>query len=247
MDFKVIVLCAGVGERLRPSTYTTNKSLLEINGKSLIQHWLDALIYSEAKVDAVHIVIGHYAYLFRQLLGSEYKGLKIRFLENTLYNITGAAQSLYTAYPILLNNPCIVLEGDHYMHPDLMKKLVESEFENCLLVDFDKTRLKYDEEVLAYGEFGLLSHLQWRPPYLDNPLGEALTVFTLSKKASNALAIILEHYLLELGPAKKEIVEPFNRLLASLVDIHYLDTLNLPWIEVDTASDLKYAEELKFN
>jgi len=242
-SYRVIVLCAGVGERLRPLTYETNKSLLEIKSKSLIEHWLDALIYSGAEVDMVHIVIGHYGYKFRDKVGSKYKNLKIQFLENPLYKITGAAQSLYTAFHVLKNNPCIILEGDHYMDAELMKMLMESEFENCILVDQDLSRLKFDEEVIAYGYGETLDSLKWLPPYPPHPIGEALTIFKLSKEASNALAILLEGYLLEDGPAKREIIEPFNRLARSC-DIHFIGTQERKWVEVDFMEDLEQARRM---
>jgi len=242
---RTIILCAGIGERLRPLTYDTNKALLKIGEKTLIEHWLDALIYSDADVDVVHIIIGHYGYKFRKLLGSKYKNLKIQFMENRLHKITGAAQSLYIAYNILKNNSCIVLEGDHYMHPKLMKTLIESEYENCLLVDENLSHLKFDEEVIAYGYRGILEKLKWLPPYPDNPLGEALTIFKLSKEASNSLASILEIYLLEDGPAKREIIEPFNRLIKSH-DMQYIKTNGKSWIEIDFLEDLEKAREMKF-
>jgi NDP-sugar pyrophosphorylase family protein len=242
---RTIILCAGIGERLRPLTYNENKSLLKIGEKTLIEHWLDALIYSKAEIDTVHIIIGHYGYKFRKLLGSQYKNLKIQFVENKLFKITGAAQSLYAANNILKNNPCLILEGDHYMDPELMKKLIESEYENCLLVDEDMSRINFDEEVLAYGYGGLLQKLKWLPPYPDNPLGEALTIFKLSKLASNALASVLESYLLEDGPAKREIIEPFNRLIKSH-DMQYVETNGKEWVEIDFISDIEKARDMKF-
>jgi len=243
---RAVVLCAGVGERLRPLTYRTNKSLIKIGEKTIIEHWLDALISSEADVETVHIVIGHYGYKFRELLGGQYRSLKIKFIENKLYDITGAAQSLYTAKHILRNHACLVLEGDHYLHPELMKKLIASEYENCLLVDENHSRIKYDEEVLAYGYEGQVERLKWLPPYPDNPLGEALTIFKLSKDASSMLASLLHAYLLEEGPAKREIIEPFNRLLNSH-DMQYVETNGLDWIEIDFQGDLESAKEMNFD
>jgi len=243
---RAIVLCAGRGERLRPATYRNNKSLVKIGDKTLIEHWLDALIYSEAEVETVHIVIGHYAYKFRALLGGQYKRLKIKFIENKLYDITGAAQSLYGANHILKNHDCLVLEGDHYLHPELMKKLIDNEYENCLLVDENHSRIKYDEEVLAYGYEGQVEWLQWLPPYPDNPIGEALTIFKLSKDASSTFSSIIHSYLMEPGPAKREIIEPLNRLL-KLHDMQYVETNGLDWVEIDFPSDLALAREMKFD
>jgi len=242
---RTIILCAGIGERLRPLTYKTNKSLLEIGEKSLIEHWLDALIYSGADVDLVHIIIGHYGYKFKKLLGSKYRNLKIQFMENKLFKITGAAQSLYVANNILKNNQCLVLEGDHYMDPELMSDLIQSDFENCILVDEDLNRINYDEEVLAYGYGGILENLKWLPPYPEKPLGEALTIFKLSKESSNALSSILENYLLEDGSAKREIIEPFNRLIKSY-DMQYIETNGKNWIEIDFLKDLEKAREMSF-
>lgn len=242
---RVIALCAGIGERLRPETYDTQKSLLEIEGKSLIEHFLDTLVYSDTPIDVVHIVVGHYGYKFRKLLGSSYRGLKVQFLTNPLYKITGAAQSLYVASKILLREPCIVLEGDHYLDPELMRDLIQNEYENCALVDEDLSRINYDEEVLAYGYGGLLDRLKWLPPYPENPLGEALTIFKLSKGASSALATILESYLLQEGPAKREIINPFNILMRSH-DIQYEKVNGRKWIEVDFPADLEKAREMKF-
>ncbi len=243
---RVIALCAGMSSRMGPMTYNTNKNLLDINGKSLIEHFLDSLIHSEAIIEMVHIVIGHYGYKFRKLLGSSYKGLKIQFHENPLHKITGAAQSLYLMHNVLKKHPCLVLEGDHYLDPDLMKKLLNSEYENCILVDEDLSRIHYDEEVLAYGYKGNLDYLKWLPPYPESSRGEALTLFNLSKNASNALATILEAYLLQEGPAKREIIQPFNVLMRSY-DIHYETVNGAKWIEVDFPTDLEKARSMNFD
>ncbi len=248
---RVIILCAGISERLRPETYDTNKNLLDINGKALIEHLLDAFIYSDIIIDTVHIIIGHYGYKFRELLGSNYQGLKIRFHNNPLHKITGAAQSLYLASHVLKEHPCIVMEGDHYLDPELLKTLLTSEYENCILVDDRPKKLDWDEETVAYGMHGLLECLHWPanapPPHGDTILlGEALTIFKLSKQASNSLATILETYLLAPGPAKREIITPMN-MLRNLIDIQYLSTEGKQWIEIDFPADLEKARSMKFD
>lgn len=248
---RVIILCAGVGERLRPETYDTNKNLLDINGKTVIENLLDAFIYTGAHIECVHIIIGWYGYKFRKLLGSNYRGLKITFHENPLYKVTGAAHSLYLAETAMKNNPCVILEGDHYLHPDLLKNLLESPYENCILVDTDTSKLKYDEETIAYGMEGMLKHLEWKKQHSQdikttNPLGEALTIFKLSKQASNSLATILETHLLREGAAIKEIITPINTLI-NIHDIQYIPTNNLPWTEIDFPADLEKARMMKLD
>ena len=248
-NMRVIMLCAGIGERLRPETYKNNKVLVDINGKTLIEHFLDALTQSGADIHTVHIVIGHYGYKIRKRLGSTYEGLKLLYHVNPLYAVTGAGHSLYVAKHALNMGSTLVLEGDHYLDPVLLKTLVDAPYENAVLVDEDKTRLKYDEEVLAYGLGNNVECFLW-PPGLTLPMGElfgeALTIFKLSKDASRALSVILEKYLLETGLAKKEIVEPVNRMIGNY-DMGYVPTGNRKWVEIDFQEDLEYARKLKFN
>lgn len=243
-NYGVIYLAGGAGERLHPHTYETQKCLLKIGDKTIVEHWLDTLLYNDVSIDVVNIITGYCEYKFRTLLGRNYRGLKIRYIHNPLYKITGAAQGLYLAYRYM-NAPTIILEGDHYMNPQLMKMLIEPKYDNCMLVDPDLTKVSYDEETLAYGYKGLVNHLKWLPPYPNNPLGEALTIFKLSRKSSRDLRVILENYLLEEGPAKREIIEPFNRLIAK-GDTHYIETDGLEWIEIDFESDLEKARRMKF-
>lgn len=242
--YRVIYLAAGIGERLRPHTYDLHKCMLKIGEKSIVEHWLDSLIYSGAEVDAVYVVIGHYGYKFRKLLGSSYRGLKIKFFVNPLFKVTGGGQSVYVARRIM-SGSSIILDGDHYMDPELMKILMESEFENCILVDGDLSKIEFDEETLAYGYRGLLYHLRWLPPYPENPVGEAITIYKLSKAATIDLRGVLERHLLEDGPAKRELIEPFNRLMRQH-DVHYVETEGQEWTEIDFEEDLERAREMRF-
>ncbi|MCK4792397.1 MAG: NTP transferase domain-containing protein [Desulfobacteraceae bacterium] len=240
-------MCAGVGERLSPLTYNTPKSLFELDGKPLLAHFLEGLVYSEADIKSVHIIVGHLRKSFKKLIGSEYRGLKIRYLYNPLYKITGAAQSLYLAGPILLKNATLIAEGDHYLHPDLFKKLMQSGYDNCTLVNSDLSNMSHPEHAeLAYGYEGLLSMIKWLPPYPDNPIGKSIGIFKLSKKASNSMFTFLEKHLLEDGPAIKENIIPFNKL-AKIHDVYYHLTGGLESIEIDFFDDYVKAKEMVFS
>lgn len=56
---KAFLLAAGTGSRLRPLTDTTPKCLLAVNGRALLDRWLDAL--GEAGVDEVLVNLHHLA------------------------------------------------------------------------------------------------------------------------------------------------------------------------------------------
>lgn len=242
-SYRVILLCAGIGERLRPLTYTTNKSLLKVEDKTIIEHMIDVFISSGIDIELFQIIIGHMGYKFRKLLGSSRKGISIRFQENPLYDITGAAQSLYLTITSLYHGcNCIIAEGDYVLDQKLATQLIESSFENCVLVDTSERYPKGDP-VLAYGSETNLIKLRWPAPYESGWLGEALTIFKTSKNSSLRLGMILKEYLLEDGTAKKEIVEPYNRLM-KIEDFHWVSTQGAKWAEVDTEEDYERAKEM---
>lgn len=243
-SYRVVVMCAGVGERLRPLTYSTNKSLFEFDGKPLLCHFLDGLIYSEANIKSVYLVVGHLRSDFKKLIGSKYHGLRIKYLYNPLYKITGGGQSLYLAGNVLQKSATLIADGDYYIDPDLMKMIMQSEYKNCSLVDQDLSNVRHSDCIeLAYGYEGLLSEIRYHPPYLDDPVGKSIIMFKLTKDSSNSMFTILEKYLLENGSPIKEVVTPFNRLM-KIRDIHYHLTGGLNIAEIDFLDDYEYLKEL---
>lgn len=52
---KAMILAAGIGKRMRPLTATTPKPLIEVNGKSLINHGMDRLAAAGVKTCVVNV------------------------------------------------------------------------------------------------------------------------------------------------------------------------------------------------
>lgn len=249
VSYRVIILCAGVGERLRPLTYALPKSLLEVNGKPLLCHFLDGLIHSGADIKSVHIVVGHLGKSFKKLIGSKYRSLKVSYINNPLYKILGAAHSLYVAGPILQKGATIIAHGDHYLHPELLKKLMGSPYKNCILMNADlsnQSHLDMGTDELGYGYEGLVSRVGSHPSYPYDPIGKILYIFKLSKVSSNSLFTILEQVLLEEGEAKKELDLPLNALMKTH-DMHYQPTEGLEEIEIDFLDEYERAKKLVFS
>lgn len=104
------ILAAGRGERLRPVTNTIPKSLLDVNGKGLIEHGIDAL----AEAGFTNIVINH-AHLGEQIVarlgdGSRY-GVHIRYSDES----GGALETgggIVKALQLLRSDPFLVVNGD---------------------------------------------------------------------------------------------------------------------------------------
>ncbi|MFW9901027.1 MAG: nucleotidyltransferase family protein [Candidatus Thorarchaeota archaeon] len=87
---KAVILCAGLGKRLRPYTDKFQKSMIPIHGKPLLEYIIRGLMY--AGFENLIIIVG---YRKEQIIdhfkdGKEY-GIKIEYLEQKILNGTGGA------------------------------------------------------------------------------------------------------------------------------------------------------------
>lgn len=241
---KVIYLTAGIGERLRPLTYNTNKSLIEFGGESLIEICLKT--FASLGISEVVVVVGHFADQIKKRLRRKFQGMTIKYIYNPFYPVTGGAHSLWLAREEFEGEPCIVMDGDHLMDQELQRKLLESKYENCMLVD-DTAKLSLTEETAVVGQQGLIKYLAWSPngelfrmAESENVIGEAVVMVKLGADASTALSYEVDRYLREGKTGKLEIIEPLNNTFRRH-DTWYISTEGLPWIEIDFESDLEKA------
>lgn len=106
---KAMILAAGKGERMRPLTLTRPKPLIEVNGRPLIEHHIQAL----AAAGITDLVINH-AWLGDQLeavLGDgSHLGVSIRFSAEGEPLETGGG--IFRALPLLGSEPFMLINGD---------------------------------------------------------------------------------------------------------------------------------------
>lgn len=108
----VMILAAGVGERMRPLTLKTPKPLLQAGGRALIEHHLEQLERDGFK----HVVINH-AWLGDQLeatLGNGDRwGMNIHWSREDEPLETGGG--LLKALPLLGDQPFLLVNGDVFI------------------------------------------------------------------------------------------------------------------------------------
>ncbi len=103
-----MILAAGRGERLRPYTDSCPKPLLQVKGKALIEHHLEAL--AEAGMESVVINVSWLAGMIEDRLGDGSRfGLQINYSheQEALETAGGIVQALP-----LLDDQFIVINGD---------------------------------------------------------------------------------------------------------------------------------------
>ena len=105
---KVVILAAGLGTRLRPLTNTKPKALIEISGKTIIEHIMNE--FADSGNMEFGIVVGHRADAIKDALGKEFRENSIEYFNQD--KINGTANALYCAKDFVDNDSFIVTFAD---------------------------------------------------------------------------------------------------------------------------------------
>lgn len=117
---KAILLAAGKGKRLRPITNDIPKCLLPINGKPLLEYWLDQL--NHFGINEV-LINGHYLAEMMEKFISSIKG-KYKFDIHYVYekSLLGTGGTVKKNYNFIKDEDSfLLLHGDNYTNLDLSK------------------------------------------------------------------------------------------------------------------------------
>lgn len=129
---KAIILAAGSGQRLLPYTETVPKCLVEIAGRSLLQHQVDVM--RSVGVEDITVITGYRADQI-QIDG-------INKLHNPAYATTNMVSTLFGARELISSGEdVIVAYADIVYQKDVFERLVKSDAPICLPVDLDWEQL----------------------------------------------------------------------------------------------------------
>lgn len=110
-----VILAAGRGTRMGTLTESLPKPMLEVAGKTLLEHKFDAL---PGDVDEIILVTGYYEQKIRERFGEEYRGRTLRYV--TQANIVGGtADALWQARAHLSGKFFVLMGDDIYATEDL--------------------------------------------------------------------------------------------------------------------------------
>lgn len=143
---KALILAAGLGSRLLKQTEEKPKALVEINGKAILEYQLEAL--EKNGIKNVVIVIGYKGENIRSFLKNRFTNLKIKFIENKDYADSNSSYSFWLAKDEIKNEPYLHINCDIIFFADLIKKLIESRYDNVIVIDKNVPHGKKREYVL---------------------------------------------------------------------------------------------------
>lgn len=112
---RAIIPVAGVGTRLRPHTYTQPKVLLNVAGKPILAHILDALLVQG--IEKATIITGYMGELVREFVAKKYKMMDVTFVEQP--SILGLGHAIWMARETFEEEPLMIILGDTIFDVDL--------------------------------------------------------------------------------------------------------------------------------
>ena len=131
-QYKAVVIAAGLGSRLKSMTEDTPKCMLKINGKTILQHQIDA--YNNCGISDISVVRGYKK--------EKINLSSIRYYENTDYKNNNILNSLFYAEE-QINGNVIISYSDIIFSTQIVDRLLDSNADISIVVDVD-WRGKYE-------------------------------------------------------------------------------------------------------
>lgn len=229
---KAIILAAGKSSRLYPLTLEKPKCLLEIApGKTLIDHQIELL--KSSGISDITVVVGYLKEKIQQHLRDSVKYLE----DNSFMNYN----NLHTLYNVKneLNEDTLILFADVLFNKTLLKKLINTQEDFCLLVH-NKEILKDTMRVkISQGSItDIGSHI---PP--EEGHGNFIGISKFSKKACQTWIYEAEKIINNTEHNNDYYTIPLTEISKTQkVGFEYVN--NEPWIEIDLLKDYEKAKEL---
>ena len=131
---QAIMLAAGKGSRLGKYTKDNTKCMLEVNGITLLERAINALL--KADIHKLTLVLGYKKDNVKKFIKEKRldKLINIYYIDNNDYDITNNIYSLYLASAAFAKDDTILLESDLIYDENIIKKLVDSEYENAAVI-----------------------------------------------------------------------------------------------------------------
>jgi histidinol-phosphate/aromatic aminotransferase/cobyric acid decarboxylase-like protein/choline kinase len=240
---KAIILAAGYGNRMRPLTDSLHKTMLEVAGETIIGRIINGLL--DNGISDIVVVTGYRAEELKKYLSSTFSKVKFTFVHNEKYRETNNIFSMALAFEaITIDADIILIESDLIYRPEIIKRLIESPYDNVALVD--KYRHGMDGTVVTVQEKRITnvipSHLQ--PENFDfSDKYKTLNIYKFSKElCETSFKKLLVYYANAIDR------NCYYELILGILIYMQKETIHAEivegesWSEVDDPNDLQVAE-----
>ena len=242
---QAVILAAGISRRLRPLTDQKPKCLLDISGRNLLQRTLDSLAANN--ISEILIVTGYRENMIKEYVKKNIKDLNISFITNPDYQNNNNSYSLWLSKDFIKGD-FILLDSDILFDERIIKKLLNSQYQNCLAVYANG---KLDEEQIKVIVDKDLRILQiGKEIEINKAYGESIGIEKFSLDFSRVLFEILDRKITKENNVNEFYETTFQEIIDrrdTLHSIYSVDVSEYQCLEIDTVEDYERAIKLTIN
>ena len=246
-----VILSAGMGTRLMPLTKEIPKTMLEINGMTLLERMIRNCI--DAGINKFIVIVGYNMEKVTELCPqiAEKYDIEIKAIANEKYDITNTSLSTYLASKFIEENDLddfVLINGDNVVDPKIISNIVASNNTGMIIDNFkelneESFKLIIDDE--SFNEERTIANGK------INSIGKGLDIPSSTGEFIGVSKVVSDD------------VAEFNRILESLIEedpqnyydfafkdlsiiktIDFVLTNGLKWTEIDDHNDWEKAQIL---
>ncbi|MDA8840970.1 phosphocholine cytidylyltransferase family protein [Gammaproteobacteria bacterium] len=237
---KAIILAAGVGSRIRPLTDNCPKSLLKINGKTILEMMLSHI--KTCGINEVIFVLGYLQDQIKDYVKKQFPDLIVQFITNEKYEVTNTGYSLMLTKDFVKNSTFIKFDADVVFDINILKTLIASEYDNCLCIDKNINLDAEEIKVIIKDDNRVVKASKTVNP-LD-AIGESIGIEKISGETAHTLFNDLELMMKDEQYHQEYYEAAYERLIEKDVPFYALDISGLRWTEIDTKEDFMLAGKI---
>lgn len=239
-----IILAAGMGKRLKELTNNNTKSMVKVNGVTMIERMLRQL--DKYDLSKIVVVVGYKGQELINFISTLNINTPIEYVENSIYDKTNNIYSLYMAREYLLKEDTLLLESDLIFEDNVLNKIIEDPYPSLALVA--KYESWMDGTVVTLdSDNNIKSFLGKKDFQYEDIQGyyKTVNIYKFSKEFSNTHYVpFLEAYSKALG--NNEYYEQVLKVITLLEKPEIKATIlgDEAWYEIDDVQDLDIAESI---
>ncbi len=237
---EAIILAAGVGSRIRPLTNNCPKSLLKVDGKTILEMMISHI--QDCGINEVVFVLGYLQEQIKDYVKKQFPDLVVHYVINEKYAETNTGYSLMLTKDFVQGSTFIKFDADVVFDINILKNLIESKYDNCLCIDKNINLDAEEIKVIVKNENKVIKASKTVNP--EDAIGESIGIEKISSEAAQSLFSELE-LMMEDEQYHQEYYEAaYERIIEKGVPFHALDITGLRWTEIDTIEDFATAEKI---
>ncbi len=242
--YQVIIPAAGCSRRMSHLTGERPKSLLEVEGRSIIAHSLETL--NAFGFRHATFVVGYRRARLMAALGERYREIAIEYVVNEAYASSEHGWSLFLTRASWERSrrPVLFMDADNLYDPEMLRRLMRCPDPDVMLVDETFVASERDEELVC-GRDGRVERLvRGRSDRVERYAGAFVGINRFSPAFMARLYRFMEAFFAP-GDRNFKYERVFDAFIAATAArIRYLPIGGLPWININHEDEYRAASAI---